>query len=525
MRGRRRRSRGRRRGCRGDRRAPRLRRADRPRGRRSRARAARGRPARRRAVRRGAGRRVGRRRDRRARCAPRRRDAVLNACDPRFNPPIFEAALDAGVHLPRHGDDALRPPEGTLLGQDAARRRTSSGVSAGVLALVGIGVEPGLSDVFARYAADQLFSEIDEVGVRDGADLVVDGYDFAPTFSIWTTIEECLNPPLDLGARPRLVHDRAVLRARGVRLPRGDRPDRVRQRRARGGRAHPALGRVQPRDVQVRPRRGVHRRAQDAAQARPRHARSRSRCAASRSRRATSSPPRCPNPAELGDRMRGRTCAGTYVTGTGKDGQPRRTYLYHVVDNEQAMRDYGHQAVVLQTAFNPVVALELLDAGAWTGVGVLGPEAFAAVAVPRPARRLRRAAPASASASRGRSRLRPRGSRRAIPRRRAPRRSPPSRRPSASPSPSLSARPRRGDREAPEATPPRGRPRRRCCSAYARIARSSAPEPFDQPANAHLSAEAFDVTCASIGEPGEERGDRRRRPRRRDRGEARAGRR
>ena len=28
------------------------------------------------------------------------------------------------------------------------------------------------------------------------ANLVVDGYDFAPTFSIWTTIEECLNPPV-----------------------------------------------------------------------------------------------------------------------------------------------------------------------------------------------------------------------------------------------------------------------------------------------------------------------------------------
>src|SRR5262249_56921215 len=67
---------------------------------------------------------------------------------------------------------------------------------AGLLALVGIGVEPGLSDVFARYARDHLFSEIDEIGMRDGADLVVDGYDFAPTFSIWTTIEASLNPPL-----------------------------------------------------------------------------------------------------------------------------------------------------------------------------------------------------------------------------------------------------------------------------------------------------------------------------------------
>src|SRR5262249_7051807 len=77
-----------------------------------------------------------------------------------------------------------------------------------------------------------------------------------------------------------------------------------------------------------------------------------------------------PDPATLGDRMRGRTCAGTLVTGTGTDGSPRAVYLYHVADNERCMREYGHQAVVLQTALNPVVALELLAAGAWQGEGV-----------------------------------------------------------------------------------------------------------------------------------------------------------
>jgi saccharopine dehydrogenase (NAD+, L-lysine-forming) len=46
------------------------------------------------------------------------------------------------------------------------------------------------------------------------------------------------------------------------------------------------------------------------------------------------------------------------------------------VDNEYTMREYGSQAVVWQTAINPVVALELLDEGAWKGTGVLGPEAF-----------------------------------------------------------------------------------------------------------------------------------------------------
>jgi saccharopine dehydrogenase (NAD+, L-lysine forming) len=43
------------------------------------------------------------------------------------------------------------------------------------------------------------------------------------------------------------------------------------------------------------------------------------------------------------------------------------------------MREYGSQAVVLQTALNPVIALELLANGTWNGTGVLGPEAFDAV--------------------------------------------------------------------------------------------------------------------------------------------------
>jgi saccharopine dehydrogenase-like NADP-dependent oxidoreductase len=77
--------------------------------------------------------------------------------------------------------------------------------------------------------------------------------------------------------------------------------------------------------------------------------------------------------------MTGKTCAGTVVKGLGRDGSPREVYLYHLVDNEWSMREYGCQAVVWQTAVNPVVALELLATGVWHGTGVLGPEAFDAV--------------------------------------------------------------------------------------------------------------------------------------------------
>ncbi len=86
-----------------------------------------------------------------------------------------------------------------------------------------------------------------------------------------------------------------------------------------------------------------------------------------------------PDPAGLGDRMSGKTCAGLWVRGLGLDGAPRSTYLYHVVDNAWAMTNYGAQCVVWQTAVNPVVALELLANGTWQGSGVLGPEAFDAV--------------------------------------------------------------------------------------------------------------------------------------------------
>jgi saccharopine dehydrogenase-like NADP-dependent oxidoreductase len=309
-------------------------------------------------------------------------DAVLNACDPRFNEPIFDACLQARVTYLDMAMTLSRPhPErphelpGTMLGSYQLARG-EEWERAGLLALVGIGVEPGLSDIFARYAADELFSSIDEVGVRDGADLVVEGYDFAPTFSIWTTIEECLNPPLvwerergfyttppfsepevfefPEGIGPvecvNVEHEEVVLIPRWVDCARVTFKYGLGQEFIDVLSTLHKLGLDSTEPVTVR-----------GAQVAPRDV-----VAAA-----------LPDPATLGERMTGRTCAGTWVTGTGKDGQPRSTYLYHVVDNEVTMREYGNQAVVWQTAINPVVALELLDAGVWKGTGVLGPEAFA----------------------------------------------------------------------------------------------------------------------------------------------------
>jgi saccharopine dehydrogenase-like NADP-dependent oxidoreductase len=308
---------------------------------------------------------------------------VLNAVDPRFVMPIFEGAfaagavyLDMAMSLSRPHPDRPHELPGVKLGddqfaQDAAWR------DAGLLALVGIGVEPGLSDVFARYAEDELFDDIDELGVRDGANLTVEGYDFAPSFSIWTTIEECLNPPVIYerergwyttapfsepevfdfpeGIGPvecvNVEHEEVLLMPRWTKAKRvtfkyglGDEFIQVLQVLHKTG-----LDRTEP--VRVK---GVDVSPRDVVAA------------------------ALPDPAGLGDRMSGKTCAGVWVTGTGKEGAPRSTYLYHVADNADTMREYGAQAVVWQTAINPVIALELLARGVWQGTGVLGPEAFPA---------------------------------------------------------------------------------------------------------------------------------------------------
>lgn len=306
---------------------------------------------------------------------------VMNAVDPRFVMPIFTGALAAGAdYLDMAMSLSQRHPEqpfektGVKLGDEQFAQDTRWR-DAGRLALVGIGVEPGLSDVFARYAADHLFSDIDELGTRDGSNLTVDGYDFAPSFSIWTTIEECLNPPViweaDRGwfttepfSEPEVFdfpdgigpvecvnveHEEVLLMPRWVNCRRatfkyglGEEFIGVLKTLHKLGLDRIEKVRVGP--VEVSPRDVV------------------AAC--------------LPDPATLGPRMRGKTCAGVWVTGTGKDGNPRSTYLYHVVDNEWSMAEYGHQCVVWQTAINPVVALELLADGTWSGAGVLGPEAF-----------------------------------------------------------------------------------------------------------------------------------------------------
>jgi len=310
-------------------------------------------------------------------------EIVVNAVDPRFVMPIFLACeeekvnyLDMAMSLSKpHPDDPFNKPGVKLGDEQFARQQNWS--DAGIYAVIGMGIEPGMSDVFARYAQDELFSRIDYLAVMDGSNLTVDGFDFAPSFSIWTTIEECLNPPLIFeegrgwyttepfseletfdfpeGIGPvecvNVEHEEVVLipqkvKAREVRFKYGLGAQFIETLKTIHTLGMDKKEKVKVGNVEISPR--------DLLAS------------------------ILPDPATIGDLMHGKTCAGTLVKGLAKDGSPKAVYIYNVVDNKWSMENYGNQAVVWQTAINPLIAMELIANGTWMPEGISGPEWFPA---------------------------------------------------------------------------------------------------------------------------------------------------
>jgi saccharopine dehydrogenase (NAD+, L-lysine-forming) len=307
-------------------------------------------------------------------------DLIMNAVDPIFNQQIFDAAYNVGATYmdmamtlsEPHATDPFHLP-GIKLG-DYQFAKSKEWEAKSLLALVGFGVEPGMADIFARYAQDCLFDEIEEIGIRDGSNITIDGYEFAPNFSIWTTIEECLNPPViweegkgwfttepfsehetfefPEGIGPidvvNVEHEEVLLVPRWLRTKRVTFKYGLGEQFINVLKTIHMLGLDKKEKINVK---GVQVTPRDVVAA----------C--------------LPDPAHLGEKMHGKTCAGTWVKGV-KDGQRREVYLYQVADNQECMKKWGCQAVVAQTAFSAVIAMDLLEHGVWKGCGVLGPEAF-----------------------------------------------------------------------------------------------------------------------------------------------------
>jgi saccharopine dehydrogenase-like NADP-dependent oxidoreductase len=294
---------------------------------------------------------------------------IMNAVSNFYNDTIFDAAYEAGCNYLDMAMSGFSMDMGSHQWNQSAKWEEK-----GLLAILGNGMDPGVSDIFAKYASVELFDEIDEIGIRDGAALEVSGYEFAPAFSILDTIEECTDMPLvwekgrgwftippfeniekftfPEGIGPLEVvdieHEEVVLIPRYIPCKRVTFKYGLGEKFINVIKVIKMLGLHQKEPVNVK---GVWVSPIEVLAA----------C--------------LPDPASLGDKMNGKTCVGAWVTGI-KDGKWREVYIYQVTDNQESMRNYGCQAVSLQTGTGPVIVMELLAEGIWKGKGVHGPEAF-----------------------------------------------------------------------------------------------------------------------------------------------------
>jgi saccharopine dehydrogenase-like NADP-dependent oxidoreductase len=295
---------------------------------------------------------------------------LLNAALPATNLTVMRACLDAGcdyIDMASGGaenDGTPKLPDQFAL--DAEFR------AAGRLALLGMGADPGTSNIYAAYAAKHLLDEVTELRVRDGDNSRCEGHSgFLATFSPWVFIDECTCgavswrdgkyhleealsgfEPFDfpeLGVLNTYYVDHEEARTLPMFFPTVKLVDfklcmddttwntlKVLRDLGLHGKQKVRVGDVElsPRDLVVS---------------------------------------LLPEPKNLAGRMQGKTCVGTLARGI-RDGMERSYYIYNVCSHEQSHRELGVQATAYQTGVPPVIAARLIHTGEWSGTGVLSPE-------------------------------------------------------------------------------------------------------------------------------------------------------
>ena len=311
-------------------------------------------------------------------------DFAMNACDPRMNETIFDTALELGIGYLDCAMTLSTPDADDPFGKvnikmgDYQFAKCDEWKKTGKIAVCGSGVEPGMADVFAKYAAKHLFDKIDEVNVRDGDNYGNTSSDFG--FSVWTTIDECLAPPVvwekteefpeghwtcteqfsepEIFNFPGGIGDVEVVNVEHEEVslvPREIDCNRVTFKYGVPAEFRKKLltlyeygladktTKIKVGDAEITPRDFV--------------------CKV------------IPSPVESTMTMTGKGCAGTWVTGW-KDGKYRSVYLYQIADNQDCIAKYTTNSVVAQTAVGPVIMMELIARGIWNEAGAWGPEHF-----------------------------------------------------------------------------------------------------------------------------------------------------
>ncbi len=318
-------------------------------------------------------------------------DFVMDAAAPFVTNNIFDAAYEGGANYVNMGTWSVPktdPDECYGIGKECFHEfmadynfdRSEKWEQKGLLAVIGLGIDPGVVDVFAKFAAEYLFDELHEIHVKDGGNLQIPGADENSVmfgFNVWTVLDECLNPNVEWDKEKGYIVDRPFAGEELFEMPAGVGTNRLvkveheevvlmpRYLEKYGLRkctfkialddnlvnalkAVEALGLRSLEPIKVG---GVEVVPRDVVAA------------------------AAPQPTDIGDEMIGKMCVGIHCIGI-KDGKKREVFMYQATDNQESIKRLGMQAVVAQTGYGAAIGIEMIGRGLWKGKGVHAPEAF-----------------------------------------------------------------------------------------------------------------------------------------------------
>ncbi|MCI7303920.1 MAG: saccharopine dehydrogenase NADP-binding domain-containing protein [Clostridiales Family XIII bacterium] len=320
-------------------------------------------------------------------------DFVMDAALPFLTNTIFDAALEGGANYSNMGVWTVPEDEPKCYGTgkqcfkefmaDYNFNKNKEWEEKGQLAIIGLGIEPGTIDVFARFAADHLFDELHTIDIKDGANMEDPNGgadDVAFGFNVWTVLDECMNPNITWYDDKGYVCDEPFAGEEVFEFPDGVGPVK--------------LYKIEHEETVFMPRvlkeKGLKRvsykiglddnlvSALKAANALG------LRSTEPVEMNGTLISPRdlvakvAPQPDSIDDHVFGKTCGGILCEGI-KDGKQRKIFMYQSTDQQESLKRFGTQAVVSQTGFGASIGIELVGRGIWTGKGVQTPECFDAV--------------------------------------------------------------------------------------------------------------------------------------------------
>ena len=318
-------------------------------------------------------------------------DFVMDAAPPFASNYIFDAAYEAGANYANMGTWSVpmeEPAYGLGIENSYTEPMTKYNFDRheqwkekGQMAVICLGIDPGVVNVFAKYAATHLFDVLTEAHVKDGGNLSVPGADpdaIQFGFNVWTVLDEVMNPNVEYDQeKGGLIVEKAFAGQETFQMPDGvgentlvkvEHEEVVTFARylAQYGLKKAtfkislddnlitalkvidhlglrSLKQVQVGNVKVVPRDVV------------------AACA--------------PQPKDIGTEMIGEMLVGVHCIGE-KDGVRKEYFLYQNFDNQASMEQWGSQAVVAQTGFGAALAIELIGRGIWKDTGVFSPEYF-----------------------------------------------------------------------------------------------------------------------------------------------------